>query len=384
LAADIAECDQRLADAQGELKRAEEEGADFEGELASWRRTISENPVVRASCTLVWIGDRYAVFVDHKRLVRGGYPEEAMWTTPPMWEPDSPILGYADELLTPDRNRRHWHLDLGNVAVLAKLRGVLDGFDLLPSVVRSRLVADWALVRFGAEAYQERMGGHLTTVAPNEYRFASLAQVGPLDGAEAELVGCLLRTYCLVAHSRSGSGVDFEHPYQTLRHQFDRAYIMQCAQQIDYWAERQKQLGLASRAALRKARVERKREILASGLRFQDELASILGASGYACDVFRSKDRGIDLLTQRNGVRIGIQAKKLGKPVGTADVRSLRGAREVNRLDVVVLVSASSFTRDARKEARIHPAVPLVSLEDLLERQELGQDPLFMQRARSG
>lgn len=375
---------ERVNAAKADVAELRLHGTTMESDEATFRRILSGS----AATVRFWIGDRYAMLGNARRLVkwqhgdgpRWEYPEESMWTDPPMWNPDSTVLGYVDEILLPHPTMRfhqviNWVPAAPSHEAIGRLHSVIDGLSRLPSNTRSKLVQDWALADAANQGYSVRTGSIPTTW---NYEFASLLVPGPLYEMEAELVAALLRGYCNAAMSRSSATK--QHPYQVLKRDHLRASIVRAQITLEMFEEDLQRVENALNVARRRKRILRKREILASGLNFQDELAGLLATQGYECTPLPKKDRGIDLLTTKRGVRIGIQAKKHAKPVGSTFVRELRGAREEHRLDAVVLVSSSTFTRDARVAARVQPAVVLVSLEDLLERLDLGEDPLFIKR----
>lgn len=383
LAARFGQCREGLESAMKNCEQAKETGADLEADMVNWRWSMTNISSIRQSLTLAYIGDRYAVFTDPARILRGGYHEESLWTTPPSWSPGAPVLGYESAMFVRVRIYKSfdWRFDWRDPIpadcrpAMARLRQVLAALDDNPPDIRRALLRAWRLLR-DTELYCVRNKTHQAPDADN-YRFSSLAEGGPLSESEHAVVGGLLRTYCSVAIDRPRTEFD-DHPYVALRRAHDEAQVRLWTGQIRIFQEEMAALEEEWKVVQRNLRVERKRAILASGLAFQDELADVLGANGYPCTGLPRKDRGIDLLTRRNGgIRIGIQAKKHAKPIGAAAVRALRGAREVHRLDVVAMVSTSGFTRDAWIEARIPPTVALTSLDDLLERIDIGQDALF-------
>jgi hypothetical protein len=375
----IAECHQELADV--------EENPRFEDDYAELRHLAATIEPLRKETIFFRFEHRTAAIIKPKVEHRHAYSLDAMLVEPPTWHANCQIYGDLDEMVleqpspysTP-RFKLAAPMPEGCKWGLQQLEAVLNGLDSLEEANRVRLVSAWGLLMRPENAYEARTSLPEPTKA--SYKFSNLLMQGPLNANEGELVKALLKTYCKVSAS-SRKHAHLAHPYNYLRQRHVHEKRDTISRRIEYHTNLLQEAETEWRVMQRKARVERKRAILQSGLSFQAKLAELIAPAGYSCQNFQRKDRGIDLVSHRNGgPRIGIQVKKLQKPVGAAAVRELRGAREIGKYDVVVLVSASGFTRDARKESRVQPAIPLVSLDDLLERLDLGQDPLFLPPGR--
>lgn len=64
-----------------------------------------------------------------------------------------------------------------------------------------------------------------------------------------------------------------------------------------------------------------------------------------------SGDQGIDVLAEKNGIRLVLQCKKYGKPVGNRAVQEAYAARAHARATAAAVVSNQSFTRSAHELA---------------------------------
>lgn len=86
---------------------------------------------------------------------------------------------------------------------------------------------------------------------------------------------------------------------------------------------------------------------------FEDWVARMFRMRGYQATLTpRSNDYGIDVILEREDIKIGIQVKKYSKNVGVAAVQEvISGMRYYDCTEGWVVTSASDFTRQARSLA---------------------------------
>ncbi len=89
-----------------------------------------------------------------------------------------------------------------------------------------------------------------------------------------------------------------------------------------------------------------------SGKDFEAWITTVLAGEGFDCENIRhSGDFGIDVIAARNGVRIGIQAKRYSGSVGNDAVQQAVSGCDYHGCQVAAVVTQSRFTRAARAQA---------------------------------
>ena len=126
------------------------------------------------------------------------------------------------------------------------------------------------------------------------------------------------------------------------------------------------------KAAIAKERAEKRRKTIAlkkaqsaltkstekmTGAEFEVFIAHLFQKLGYKAEVTKlSGDQGVDVIAERDGIRIGIQAKCYSEPVGNAAVQEVIAGTSFYKLDKGFVVTNSSFTPAAKRlaeEARV-------------------------------
>lgn len=126
------------------------------------------------------------------------------------------------------------------------------------------------------------------------------------------------------------------------------------------------------------ARAEERRRLAGRTLQELDRLAGTEFEEWIATVLRRARlpverpgggpDYGIDLVTRVEGARVGIQAKRLGRPVGNAAVQQALAGSDFHGCHVAAVVTQSSFTRQARMQAEAaHLPVVLVGRKELAD-----------------
>jgi restriction system protein len=92
---------------------------------------------------------------------------------------------------------------------------------------------------------------------------------------------------------------------------------------------------------------------------FEVLLSRLFSKMGYHTELTQySRDKGIDLITRIENFGLihtwYIQAKRYRDPVGVKDIREYSSLRYRDRVDGVIIVASSSFTKEAMEEAEQH------------------------------
>ncbi len=108
------------------------------------------------------------------------------------------------------------------------------------------------------------------------------------------------------------------------------------------------------------------------GTAFETWIAAMLREAGFRVRATtKGHDFGVDLVAERNGLRIGIEAKRRGAKVANDVVRSVVAGCQFHRCDVAAVVTQSAFTAAAERQAKAAELpVVLVGRRDLLRLRE--------------
>ena len=88
------------------------------------------------------------------------------------------------------------------------------------------------------------------------------------------------------------------------------------------------------------------------GIAYERHCADILGRAGWKARATPATgDQGADVVAEREGVRLVMQCKRQGRPVGNTAVQEVAAAASHWAGDVAAVVSNASFTPSARKLA---------------------------------
>lgn len=89
------------------------------------------------------------------------------------------------------------------------------------------------------------------------------------------------------------------------------------------------------------------------GVEFEDRLAVLFADFGYSVTrTPTSGDYGADLILQRPGERVAVQAKCVARPVGVSALQEVLGAKAFYDCDSAIVVTNRSFTPQAQEFAR--------------------------------
>lgn len=92
-----------------------------------------------------------------------------------------------------------------------------------------------------------------------------------------------------------------------------------------------------------------------SGREFEDYVAAKFRSAGYRVSATRSTgDFGVDLIVRKGNVRIAVQCKRHGYPVGIAAVQQVVAGAAIHRCTSTMVVSNQEFTPAAVTLARSH------------------------------
>ena len=103
------------------------------------------------------------------------------------------------------------------------------------------------------------------------------------------------------------------------------------------------------------------------GVRFEESLADLYRKMGYSVRQTKgSGDEGIDLILEKEGIKIVVQCKGHAKPIGVGVVRDLYGAMMHFGAPTAVLACPAGFTEGVMQFVRGKP-IKLVSAKELIE-----------------
>lgn len=110
--------------------------------------------------------------------------------------------------------------------------------------------------------------------------------------------------------------------------------------------------------AKEKARIAEIERLLRSGvpenaLEFEKWVAVQMMSLGWGAQTTRgSGDQGIDVIAERNGIRIGFQCKGVSKPASNKAVQEVIAGGRFHNIDNLVVVSTADFTKSAKQLAK--------------------------------
>lgn len=103
------------------------------------------------------------------------------------------------------------------------------------------------------------------------------------------------------------------------------------------------------------------------GFQFEHYLATLFKESGYSVKVTASRgDFGADLILNKDGKKIGLQAKRYAKPVGVKAVQEIIAAATYYKTSESWVVATNSFTKSAKELAQA-AGVKLIDKNKLIE-----------------
>jgi restriction system protein len=150
-----------------------------------------------------------------------------------------------------------------------------------------------------------------------------------------------------------------------------------CADHRADRARRARNAEVARKQEAERARLERSgiAEIDAmEGRMFEHYLETLFTRLGYHVESTQYRgDYGADLVIERDGFRVAVQAKRYSKPVGLRAVQEVLGSKGTYRCDAAMVVSNQAYTPQARRLAADND-VELWDRERLVEKLLAGQD----------
>lgn len=102
------------------------------------------------------------------------------------------------------------------------------------------------------------------------------------------------------------------------------------------------------------------------GFQFEHYLYELFKSNGYKAKITKARgDFGADLILQKDGESIAVQAKRYSKPVGIKAVQEIAAAKSHYNADQAWVVSNNSFTKQAEQMAQ-STNVRLIDREKLI------------------
>ncbi len=97
---------------------------------------------------------------------------------------------------------------------------------------------------------------------------------------------------------------------------------------------------------------------LMDGKEFEEFLAKLFNKMGYKTEVTKhSGDQGIDVIAEKNGTKLGIQAKCYSGAVGNSAIQEAVAGKNYYKLDKVLVITNSNFTNSAIELAKYNSVV---------------------------
>ena len=97
---------------------------------------------------------------------------------------------------------------------------------------------------------------------------------------------------------------------------------------------------------------------LMNGAEFEQFVANLFNKMGYDATVTKhSGDQGIDVLAEKNGTKIGIQAKCYSGSVGNSAIQEAVAGKSYYRVDKVIVVTNNFFTPSAIELAQVNDVI---------------------------
>jgi restriction system protein len=122
------------------------------------------------------------------------------------------------------------------------------------------------------------------------------------------------------------------------------------------------------------------------GPAFEEWIAAVLGEAGWC--VVRTphgSDFGVDLIASKDGMRIGIEAKRRSGRISNAVIRSVVAGCQYHDCAVAAVVTQSTFTAQARRQAAAsNLPVMLVGRNDLTRLCALMASGPFLREGNGG
>lgn len=95
-----------------------------------------------------------------------------------------------------------------------------------------------------------------------------------------------------------------------------------------------------------------------SGGEFEEFLAYLFSKMGYATQLTKSSgDQGIDVIAEKSGIRIGIQAKCYGGSVGNSAVQEAVAGKRYYNCDKIIVITNNYFTTSAITLAKVNNVI---------------------------
>lgn len=95
-----------------------------------------------------------------------------------------------------------------------------------------------------------------------------------------------------------------------------------------------------------------------TGVEFERFIESLFKKIGYSTKITKqSNDQGIDILVQKNNIKIGIQAKCYTNSVGNSAIQEVTAGKKYYNCNKVIVVTNNYFTKSAIELANINNVV---------------------------
>jgi HJR/Mrr/RecB family endonuclease len=97
---------------------------------------------------------------------------------------------------------------------------------------------------------------------------------------------------------------------------------------------------------------------LMGGIEFENLISLLFSKMGYVTKVTKSSgDQGVDIIAEKNGHKIGIQAKCYAKAVNNSAIQEVVAGIRHYQLDKTIVVTNNYFTKSAQELAKINGVI---------------------------
>ena len=87
---------------------------------------------------------------------------------------------------------------------------------------------------------------------------------------------------------------------------------------------------------------------LMTGLEFEKFISELFSKKGYMTNITKtSGDQGIDIIAEKNGIKIGIQTKCYSGTVGNSAIQEVSAGKSFYSCDKVMVITNNYFTKSA-------------------------------------
>ena len=97
---------------------------------------------------------------------------------------------------------------------------------------------------------------------------------------------------------------------------------------------------------------------LMTGFEFEEFISILFNKMGYSAKITKgSGDQGIDVIAEKNGVKIGIQCKCYANAVSNSAIQEVVAGKQLYQLDKLIVITNNYFTKSAQELAKANNVI---------------------------